>query len=307
MTGTGRAQAAVLAIFTVVALGACSRDTEPDAAVTSDGSANPAADAGSPAAPPLIDEQAAWQQAQTEISTRADSADRLLRRVPNLSGQEQAALRRDVNAVHIERARQLGVPRGADTQRLLADGRLVELQQSTPYWVVRELDFSKPYLVPDAEAVLAEIGERFHARLDSLEIPRFRLDVTSVMRTPELQAQLRRRNPNASQIESSHEFGTTLDIAYRRFAPPLWEPTPAVHPSLERQARELADTTFLDTGRLRGTELQAVLGRVLLDMQREGKLLVIMERSQTVYHVTVGQRYPGAARIGPAGAVREGS
>jgi hypothetical protein len=139
--------------------------------------------------------------------------------------------------------------------------------------------------------MLSEVATRFQARLDSLGVPRMRLEITSVLRTPEKQTELRRRNSNASKVESSHEFGTTIDIAYRRYSPP--EPTADEPPELrDPAARALSDSLMEATGRLRGAELQAVLGRVLLEMRQEGKLLVIMERAQTVYHITVARQLP---------------
>jgi hypothetical protein len=222
----------------------------------------------------------------------ADSIDRKLRRVPALTRQERTDLRRDVNEHQIERARQLGIRVSRTIDPLVGSGRLVRLPDTTDHWVIRELDYSVPYVTPDAQAMLVEISQRFHARLDSLGVPRYRLDITSVLRTPEKQAELRRRNSNASQTESAHEFGTTVDLAYRRFAPPAGPLPAAAHPAVAAQARLLCDSLVVETGRLRGAELQAVLGRVLHGMQREGKLMVRMERRQTVYHITVARRFP---------------
>lgn len=140
-----------------------------------------------------------------------------------------------------------------------------------------------------------EVARRFHERLDSLGVPRIRLDITSVLRTPEKQAELRRRNSNASRVESAHEFGTTLDIAYRRYAPPAeYGDALGGHPD----ERLLADSMMIEMARLRGAELQAILGRVLLELQREGKLMVMMERRQTVFHITVGRRLPPVRKQG---------
>lgn len=222
----------------------------------------------------------------------ADSADRMLRRVPNLSRQERAQLRRDVNEVQVERARQMGVRVAAAVDPLVGDGSLVRVPDTTQYWIIRELDYSVPYVTPDALAMLIEIGSRFHARLDSLAVPRYRLDITSMLRTPQNQADLRRRNANASREESAHEFGTTVDLAYRRYAPPAAPLPMPPHGSIARHARMVHDSLVVETGRLRGAELQAVLGRVLRGMQQEGKLLVRMERRQTVYHITVARRLP---------------
>lgn len=107
------------------------------------------------------------------VRARVDSVDRRLRRVPGLSLAERARLRRDVNAVQIERAKQLGVSGISDVDRLVRAGGLVRLPDVAEYWVVRELRYSVPYVTPGAEAMLVEIGQRFHARLDSLGLPAF--------------------------------------------------------------------------------------------------------------------------------------
>jgi hypothetical protein len=228
------------------------------------------------------------------LRMEADSVDRKLRRVRGLSRGERSRLRRDVNARQITRARQLGIRRGADVQAMVKAGRLVQLADTTRYWVIRDLDYSVPYVTPGTEAMLAEIGRRFHARLDTLNVPRFRLDITSVLRTPAKQAALRRGNRNASDIESAHEFGTTIDIAYRRFAAPAPD---TAHQALGIPARQLRDSVLVKTATARGAELQAALGRVLLLMHREGKLMVMMERQQTVFHMTVARRFPGHTRV----------
>jgi hypothetical protein len=259
-----------------------------------------AADASRPAAPsagPEIPTSAA-QSGERDLGvlhaafvTHADSIDRRLRQVRALTREERARLQRDVNEIQIERARQLGV-RVVTVEPLAEAGRLVRLPDTTQHWILRDLDYSVPYVTPDAHEMLIEIGERFHARLDSAGVPRYRIDITSVLRTPEKQAELRRRNSNASRVESAHEFGTTVDLAYRRFAPPAGPLPLEPHPSLAQAARLLCDSIVVETGRLRGAELQAVLGRVLREMQEEGKVLVRMERRQTVYHITVARRFP---------------
>jgi hypothetical protein len=97
---------------------------------------------------------------------------------------------------------------------------LIALPDSSEWWVLRELDRSLPYVTPHTREILEELGRRFHARLHEHGLPLFRFDITSVLRTEEQQEALRRRNRNASCITSSHEFGTTFDIAYLNFAAP---------------------------------------------------------------------------------------
>lgn len=273
----------------VLALGACSPADRDNPARPLAGGVAAAEQPAPPPAPPTLD----WNAAQMHIALLVDSADHKLRKIPGLTSEERRRLRRDVNAVQIQRARMLGV-HAASFESAVNSGRLVRLEETNQYWVLRELKFSEPYVTPSTEAMLIELGKRFQAQLDSLGLPRYRLDVTSVLRTPEKQAALRRANRNASRIESAHEFGTTLDVAYRKYAPPAEYPDVSFDP----MARQVADSLLAENARVRGTELQAILGRVLLDMQREGKVMVIMERSQPVYHMTCARRFQPVRRQG---------
>lgn len=224
------------------------------------------------------------------VQARADSTDHALRRVSGLTRQERRSLLRDVNAVHTARARQVGIPRGASVAELVTAGRLVELPDTTALWVLRELDYSVPYVTPATRALLLEIGRRFHARLDSLGIPRYRIEITSVLRTPELQSQLRRRNANAAREVSAHEFGTTVDIAYRSYGAPVQDTVAGV--PLKGELRAWTDSIMTGTARARAAELQAILGRVLHELRADGRVLVRMERRQTVFHITTTRAAP---------------
>jgi hypothetical protein len=224
------------------------------------------------------------------ITQMADSADRMLRKVPNLTRWEQVKLRRDVNLMQISKARELGIVPGSNVDELVRAGKLVELQNNTPYWTLHNLNFSVPFVTPSTEELLVQIAERFQAKLDSLAVPRYRLVITSVLRTADKQAALRRANANASKIESAHEFGTTVDIAYRRFAAPI-------DPHLDSNGQMLCDSVMGKAANMRSAELQAVLGRVLQELNAEGKVMVMMERHQTVYHITVAQQLPKPRHI----------
>ncbi len=233
---------------------------------------------------------AEYANAMAAILANADSADKRMRRIPNLTRQERRALLADVNDIQTARARQVGIPRGSSVEKLSSSGRLVKLTDSTEYWVLRELDYSVPYVTPATEALLIEIGKRFHHRLDSLGIPRFRVEITSVLRTPENQSELRKRNSNAAREVSAHEFGTTVDLAYRKWGPPVMDSIAGM--PVAGELRSWSDSVMIETARERGAELQAVLGRVLHQLRREGRVLVRMERRQTVYHITTARATP---------------
>jgi uncharacterized protein YcbK (DUF882 family) len=255
-----------------------------------------AADAAAPPAAAVVDVSPEEILAATSrVHFLADSIDKRLRQVPALSVREKMRLRADANAEQIARARLLGINRSVKVEAAVADQKLVQLGDTTELWALHNLNFSVPYVTPSAEAMITEIAQRFQQKLDSLGVPRYRIVITSALRTTEKQAALRRVNSNASKVESAHEFGTTVDIAYRRFAAPVdAAPIPA------DTIRRLADSVLVKTANLRSAELQAVLGRVMRDMQQEGKLLVMMERRQTVYHITVARKLQRPAPIAPA-------
>jgi hypothetical protein len=223
----------------------------------------------------------------------ARSADRILRPLPVMTPGEEAALRRFLNASHLARARELGV-RAQDedaVDSLVAAGRLVELEDSTPYWIVRPGD-SPAHVVPAVRTLLETLGIRFQERLAEMGLPPYRIEITSAFRTAERQARLRRNNANAAAGVSSHEFGTTVDLSYAAFAPPADAPPEimdGVPEDLRPYIRRMADLAFESVSGRKSRELGRIFSQVLAEAQDEGIALVIYERQQTVYHLTVGR------------------
>lgn len=210
-------------------------------------------------------------------------------RVPVLGAGEVAELRQDRNAEQTATAERMGVRVSSEgeVERLLRQGRLVALGDSTPYWVLREMDHSVPYVTPDARAMLGELGRRFHARLDSLGLPRYRMKVTSALRTDEMQAELRKTNSYAARTLSAHEFGTTVDVSHERFALPAHARAPdAGTPGARGMERDVLERLEEEHGKV----LQAELGRAIAEMREQGALHVMMENRQPVYHMTVARR-----------------
>ena len=231
------------------------------------------------------------------IQTRLDSIDAIFQPLPLLRPQQEAALRRFDNDAQLVAARRLGIPANTPRSaldRLVTDRRMVRVADSTEHWVVRKLDHSSPYLTRDAEAALREIAQAFQAALARHGLPAYRLELTSALRSAEDQASLRASNVNAAAGESTHQYGTTFDVAYSAFAPP---PAPVVWPSipeapwLEPHLAWVAATLAETVAARRSRELMAILGNVLLEMQGEGKIMVTLERLQPVYHVTVARSY----------------
>ncbi|HET6764505.1 MAG TPA: DUF5715 family protein [Longimicrobiaceae bacterium] len=235
-----------------------------------------------PARPPTAVDSAALR---VRIAAQHDSVEAAFARARPLGASEVARLRQDVNAEQVATARRLGIPPSTDAEirRLLASGRLVALADSTEFWVLRDMDHSVPYVTPNARGMLMELGRRFHARLDRLGLPRYRMKVTSALRTDETQARLRKINSYAARTVSAHEFGTTVDVSHERFAVPA-DPSPL--PGAEMRA-EMLD----DAGKAHATVLQAELGRAIAEMRDQGALHVMMENMQPVYHMTVARPF----------------
>jgi hypothetical protein len=244
--------------------------------------------------------QATFVQIETVLSETielaerfAGSAERILRPLPVMTPGEEDALRRFLNAQHVARARALGVRATSEEVRdsLLAVGRLIQLEDSTQHWIVRR-GTSPAHVTPDLRSLLEILGERFQARLAEIGVPPYRIEVTSALRTTERQQRLARTNANAATGTSSHEYGTTVDLSYAAFAPPAETPPEILAgvptefaPHMER----LVDLALESVSARKSRELGAIFSQVLTEAQAEGLALVIYERQQTVYHLTVAR------------------
>jgi hypothetical protein len=131
------------------------------------------------------------------------------------------------------------------------------------FYQLKSLTHSEPYLIPEAIDMLNEIGYRFQKRLAEKKYHNYRFRLTSLLRTVETQNSLTHRNGNATKGLSCHLYGTTVDISYKNFY-----------------------DTKLDsiTSRM---ESVISLTRVLQEMRKECKLLVVRERHQSCFHITV--------------------
>jgi hypothetical protein len=269
-------------LFTIILLSSCGRaEREREAAVEA----------------ARVATVAQIERVLSETIRRADrlagSADRILRPLPVMTPAEEEALRRFRNAAHVARARALGVRALSDevTDSLLATGQLIQLEDSTHHWIVRR-GSSPAYVVPHMRTLLEVLGTRFQERLAEMEVPPYRLEVTSALRTTARQAELRRSNANAAAGVSSHEFGTTVDLSYAAFAPPA-DPPGEILVSIPNEfaphVERIVDLALESVSARKSRELGAIFSQVLREAQAEGLALVIYERQQTVYHLTVAR------------------
>jgi len=143
--------------------------------------------------------------------------------------------------------------------------KLVEIKTNDNY-IVDSLTHSVPYLIPSAKRELDSIGAEWADILHRNNLPHYRFYVTSVLRTQEDIKYLQRSGNINSVTQSCHCYGTTFDLAYMRY----------------NKVTRTRDYMHEDN-------LKLVLGQVLLNHQRAGKIYVKYEAKQSCFHVTVRQ------------------
>ncbi len=187
-----------------------------------------------------------------------------------LPGTSRVSNYRDLNEIHLKYARKHGITpmkSGSDPsqfEKLVSGKRLVRITE-TRYYVVNRLSHSHPYLVPEAARLLEVIGIRFRSKLEEKEMPPYLFRVTSLLRTRESQKRLSRSNMNASS-NSAHLFGTTFDITYKSL----------IRKSSFGKKRVVSDPAALK-----------LLSDVIGELQKEKKLVVVTERKEACFHITV--------------------
>lgn len=252
----------------------------------------------------LAEERAAVATARYEATLTAALDDALARQdaavaalsqrfetVDDLKTAQERRLRQYFNAAHVATAQRHGVGRvggEAEIERLVAQGRLVPIEEN-PLYRIQPLDYSVPYVTPATARLLDTLGARFQRRLTELNLPRYRYVVSSVLRTAENQAALRQINPNATFGVSSHEFGTTLDIVFHTYdyvASPADTLAATGYAFLDRYLETSRQRAYDALGMRYWQELQGVLGRELIALQEDGRVVVLLEREQPVFHLT---------------------
>lgn len=173
---------------------------------------------------------------------------------------------KDKNDKHLQIARKIGInPLDTRADADKSSKKIVAIDDFEAY-EVDELTHSIPYLVPEAAALLARIGQNFQDSLVMKHLPPHKIIVTSVLRTLQDVKSLRKRNVN-STANSAHCYATTFDITYKRFM------------SAEGEVIPQQD------------KLKRVLGEVLRDLRNEEHCYVMHERKQACFHITA-RSYP---------------
>jgi len=158
----------------------------------------------------------------------------------------------------------LGIsPMALRNDTLKLKDELVRLPDELELYNMYDLTHSIPYLVPSAAQLFVDITRNFRDSLYSKDLPLYRLYLTSILRTDEDLSILTKRNINASE-NSTHRYGTTFDISWKRFDPVMPDSIRQVPPE----------------------RLKLVLAQVLFDLKNQQRCYVKHERKQACFHIT---------------------
>lgn len=172
----------------------------------------------------------------------------------------------DSNEVQLQAARKYGVKPVRNREDAEARKKELVYAAADPFYHVDKLRESIPYLVPRAQFLLHDIGRSFYDSLYVKGIALHKIIVTSVLRSEEDVARLRRHNGNASE-NSCHRFGTTFDICYNRYV-------------------TVEDPDGPSRWQVRNDTLKWVLSEVLNDYRKNGRCYIKYEVKQGCFHIT---------------------
>lgn len=171
----------------------------------------------------------------------------------------------DLNEIQLETAKRIGVTPAKDRDEFASLEGVTKIE-SNDFYTIEELTHSVPYVIPPMADLLAEIGQSFVGTLMEDRLPLYRPIITSVTRTEEDVKRLRRGNTNASE-NSTHQYGTTVDISWKRFD--------KIDPNDPREISE--------------EELKHLLAMVLKRYHNQERCYIKHERRQACFHITVRQ------------------
>lgn len=172
---------------------------------------------------------------------------------------------RDSQAKQEQAAKAIGLSTPPQNRQQAAKMRShLSLIKTNENYIVDSLTHSIPYLVPTAAAELESIGKEFADILQRNNLPHYRFYVTSVLRTKDDVKHLQKSGNVNATTNSCHCYGTTFDLAYYRY-----------------------DKVTRTREYMHQDNIKLVLGQVLLNHQREGRIYVKYEWKQACFHITV--------------------
>lgn len=119
---------------------------------------------------------------------------------------------------HQQRARTLPgsffVKNEAELQAGFSRGDLVRVPTVGRGYHLDRLTHSEPFLLPSAMRTLQQMAARFADAMEGTADEGVSIRITSLTRTQSQQRRLRRRNANAFNGQSTHNYGASFDVAF---------------------------------------------------------------------------------------------
>lgn len=208
-----------------------------------------------------------------------------------------AQARRHLNEAHLGEIRKnkwVAVKDDDQLQSMIQEGELVNLQNDDPanLYYFYNIPAKYRYLRPAGVQKLDLILKRFQQNLPQVEGVDYRvkLALSSALRPEEYQSDLQKQNSNAAN-ESSHRYGASFDIFYGDFYISFDSAAhPAGDPNLPQSMTQLIEEIRPQVGFLAGDalkgQLQTILFETLVELQSQGEIFIIYEKTQKCYHIT---------------------
>lgn len=168
---------------------------------------------------------------------------------------------RDTNDLQLTAARAIGIEPLRGIKGAYDNRRSVVKVYTCDDYLVADLRYSMPYLVPKAAKLLGDIGKAFRDTVKARGGKEYRIKVTSLMRSSYSVSRLKRRNRAATE-NSCHLYGTTFDISWTNF-----------------DCRDSSYVVSLE-------DLKNILAEVVYDKREQGRCYAIFERKRGCFHIT---------------------
>ncbi len=170
----------------------------------------------------------------------------------------------DLNGEQLSCAKRMGIREPFATRKAIKRRGLKEISSCADY-LVDPLTHSTALLTPKAQRLLRDIGRTFRKELKKAGCREHRIIVTSLLRTREDVTSLRKVNGNAAR-NSSHMYGTTFDLSYTRY-----------------------NRISTDGNSVNNATMAVLLGEIISELRADGRCVVIFERNQHCFHITVAK------------------
>lgn len=170
----------------------------------------------------------------------------------------------DLNGEQLSCAKRMGISEPFATRKAIKRRGLKEISTCNDY-LVDPLTHSTALLTPKAQRLLRDIGRTFRKELKKAGCCDHRIIVTSLLRTREDVDRLRKVNGNAAR-NSSHMYGTTFDLSYTRYN------------RISTKGDSVDNAT-----------MAVLLGEIIGELRSQGRCVVIFERNQHCFHITVAK------------------